>query len=73
MNCTYVELKGKCRRYVASTAEGRAMRQLIMDEYGVKKKEVQIYPCTIPTNKVDLLHWANELLTEIDAAAPHAD
>jgi hypothetical protein len=54
-------------RYVASTAEGRQMREIFMQEFGVKKKEVLIQPCQILTSKPDLIAFLNEMLVQIDA------
>lgn len=67
MNCTVVTLPGKCQRYVASTAEGRQMREIFMQEFGVKKKDVKIEPCQILTSKPDLIAFLNEMLATIDA------
>ena len=66
MNCTKVTLPGRCERYCASTAEGRAYREIFMQEFGVKKKEVMIEPATILTSKPDLIAFLNSLLTHID-------
>jgi hypothetical protein len=68
MNCTKVTLKGKCERFCASTAEGRLMRDAIMQEFNCKKKEVLVEPCQILTSKPDLIFFLNELMTRIDAA-----
>ena len=67
VNCQLVSLDGKCDRYVASVAEGRVMRELMMEEFKVPKKAVTITPETIPTNKEDLIAFVNELLVRIDA------
>lgn len=67
MNCTVVTLPGKCTRYVASVAEGRQMRDLFMQEFGCKKKDVAIEPATILTSKPDLIALLNEMLATIDA------
>ena len=66
MNCHVVELKGKCKRYVASTAEARAMRDAIMQGYSVKKKEVTMQPCQILTSKEDLLVFLNNVMVLLD-------
>ena len=69
MQCNVVTLPGKCKRYVASTAEGRVMRELFIQEFNCKKKDVTIEPAVIPTQKADLLLFVNEMLTRIDAEA----
>jgi len=67
MNCTTVTLPGKCMRYVASVAEGRQMREIFIQEFGCKKKDVLIEPANILTGKPDLIALLNELLVQIDA------
>jgi hypothetical protein len=67
MNCWLVSLPGRCRRFVASQADAREMRELFMQEYSVKKKEVVVEPADIPTKKDDLLAYMNEAYATIDA------
>ena len=66
MNAHVIILPGKCERYATSTAEARQYRELMMQEFGVKKKEITIQPINIPTQKVDLLEFINNLLTRIE-------
>ena len=68
MNLWQVSLPGKCRRFVASQADGREMRELFLQEYGVKKKDVIVEPVSVPTKKEDLIAYLNEAYASIDAA-----
>ena len=68
MNLWVVSLPGKCKRFVASQADGREMRDLFMQEYSVKKKDVALDPIQVPTSKPELLQFLNEAYAEIDAA-----
>lgn len=66
MQCQLVSLDGVCDRLVPSVADGRVMRDLMMEEYGVAKKAVTITPEEVPTNKVDLLDYINRVLARVD-------
>ena len=68
MNLTKVTLPGKCARYCASMAEGRAYRVAFMEEFGVPKKKVLVEPATVSTQKADLIQFLNDMLATIDAA-----
>ena len=68
MNLWICKLPGKCTRFVASQADGREMRELFMQEYSVKKKDVALEPVQVPTHKDELLQFLNEAYAEIDAA-----
>jgi hypothetical protein len=66
MQCQLVSLDGVCDRLVPSVADGRTMRDLMMEEYGVPKKAITITPEEVPTNKVDLLDYINKVLARVD-------
>jgi hypothetical protein len=68
MNLWICKLPGKCTRFVASQAAGREMRDLFMQEYSVKKKDVALEPIQVPTHKDELLQFLNEAYAQIDAA-----
>jgi len=66
MQCQLVSLDGVCDRLVPSVADGRTMRDLMMEEYGVAKKAITITPEDIPTTKIDLLDYVNKILARVD-------
>ena len=53
-------------RYAGTNAEARATRDQLVEQFGVKKKDVSIEEAEVPTAKADLLVFINELLTEQD-------
>ena len=68
MNLWNIELKGKCKRYAASQAEARTLREAFITEFGCKKKDVIVEPCDVPTRKQELLEFLNIAYAQIDAA-----
>ena len=68
MNLWIVRLPGKCQRYAASQADAKVFRDAFIEEYGVKKKEVVVEPCDVPTRKQELLEYLNLMQATIDAA-----
>lgn len=72
LNLWICKLPGKCTRFVASQADGREMRDLFMQEYSVKKKDVALEPIQVPTSKSDLLEFLNRAYQTIDAAGVDA-
>jgi hypothetical protein len=68
MNLWITKLPGKCTRFTASQAEGRIMRDAMIEDYGCKKKEVSIEPIDVPTKKPELIEFLNEAYATIDAA-----
>jgi len=53
-------------RYAGTNAEARATRDQLVEQFGLKKKDVTIEEAEIPVAKADLLAFINELLTEQD-------
>lgn len=49
----------KATKYAGTAAESKTIRQAFVDEYGVKKKDVDIEEVDIPTAKPALLAWVN--------------
>jgi hypothetical protein len=49
-------------RYAGTNAEARQTRDAMVNDYGVKKKEVTIEDVDIPTSKAELLDFINGLL-----------
>lgn len=68
MNLTKVTLPGRCSRYCGSMAEGREYRLAFIQEFGVPKKQVLVEPAVVPTQKLDLIAFLNDMLATIDAA-----
>ena len=67
MNLWQISLPGKCKRFAASQAEARELRQLFMDEFKVTKKNVTVEPCEVPTRKQELIEFLNVAYAQIDA------
>lgn len=66
MRCYIVE-GGGCKRVAGTNADARETKQNIVDQTGVKKKDVTIEPHDIPTSpKQDLIEYINELMAELD-------
>jgi hypothetical protein len=57
------------RRLASTNADARAVREDLMETFGVKKKDVEIADHEVPVAKPDLLGYLNGLLTEQDTAA----
>lgn len=53
-------------RYAGTNAQAREVRDQLVGQFGVKKKDVTIEDAEIPTAKADLLEFINELVAEQD-------
>lgn len=49
-------------KFAGTQADARAARQALVDEHGVKKKDVSLDEVEIPTAKSDLLDFINGLI-----------
>lgn len=49
-------------RYAGTMADAREVRQTIVNDYDVKKKDVEVAETDIPTSKTELLAFINNLL-----------
>ena len=72
MNLWNIELKGKCKRFAASQADARVMRDAIVEEFDCKKAAVVVEPCDVPTKKPELIQFLNEAYAAIDAQGASA-
>lgn len=54
-------------RYAKSVAHARELRDELVEQFGLRKKDVSIDDeVEIPTNKADLIDFLNQLLAEFD-------
>lgn len=53
-------------RYAATNADARALREELMAEFKVKKKDVEVVQAEVPTAKADLLGFLNDMLKPRD-------
>ena len=65
MHCYEVKCKF-ARRIAGTNALSRTARQEMVDEHGVKKKDVQITEIDVPMAKPKLIEYINNILTELD-------
>ena len=56
----------RATRYSATNAMAREMREALMEEFGVRKKDVEIEQMEVPTVKEDLLDFLNTMLSLLD-------
>jgi len=68
MRCYQVKGGGRTR-YVATVAASVEARNLIIEETGVKKKDVEVEQADIPMGKAELLVFVNELCEKFDEVA----
>jgi hypothetical protein len=54
------------RRIASTNADARAVREDLMETFGVKKKDVEIENHEVPVAKPDLLSYINDLLAHND-------
>ena len=54
-------------RFAGTSADARATRDQLVEQFGVKKKDVTIEDCEIPTAKAELLEFINTLVADQDA------
>jgi hypothetical protein len=50
------------RKFAGTQAEARQARETIVNDYGVKKSDVEIEEVEIPTAKSELLGYLNDLI-----------
>lgn len=50
------------KQFAGTQAQVREIRQTFVNDYGVKKKDVEVEEVDIPTGKQDLLDFINGLL-----------
>ncbi len=72
MHCYEVKCKF-AKRIAGTNALARSTRQEMVDEHGVKKKEVEITEIDIPMAKPKLIEYINNILTALDTAADDGD
>lgn len=65
MRCYLVRGGGR-KRYAGTQAEARLIRNTIVEETGVKKKDVTIDEAEIPATKAELIAFINGLCTRSD-------
>jgi CRISPR/Cas system CMR subunit Cmr4 (Cas7 group RAMP superfamily) len=65
MRCYLVQGGGR-KRYAATAATATEMRNTIAEETGTVKRGITISQEDIPTGKLDLLEFVNELCEELD-------
>lgn len=53
-------------RYAGTNALAREARDQLVEQFGIKKKDVTIEDAEIPTGKAELLEFINGLLAEQD-------
>lgn len=66
----YLVEGGGRKRYAGTNADARSTRDDIMEETGVKKKEVTISEAEVPDDKPGKLQFINELCAELDPPKP---
>ena len=70
MRCHLITAKADdvviARRLAPTTADARATRETLMEEFAVRKKDVEIEPHEVPVSKAELLEYLNELYAEMD-------
>lgn len=69
MRCYLIEGGGR-KRYAGTNADARSTRDDIMEETGVKKKDVTISDADVPDDKAGKLQFINELCAELDPPKP---
>lgn len=69
MRCYRIEGGGR-KRYAGTAADARQTRDDIMEETGVKKKDVSINEDEVPDDKAGKLQFINELCAELDPPKP---
>lgn len=65
MRCYLVTGPG-AKRYASTNADATTTRNTIVEETGVKKKDVTIEQTDIPVTKAELLEFINGLCAETD-------
>jgi hypothetical protein len=68
MRCYLVKCPG-AKRYAATNADARTTREELVEQLGVKKKDIEIEQTDIPVAKADLLEFINGLCAETDVKA----
>lgn len=68
MRCYLVTGPG-AKRYASTNADARATRDQLVEQLGVKKKDVDIEQVDVPTAKAELLEFINGLCAELDEKA----
>lgn len=68
MRCYLVTGPG-AKRYASTNADARATRDELVEQLGVKKKDVDIEQVDVPTAKAELLEFINGLCAELDEKA----
>lgn len=56
----------KVFRFAGTNADARQARDAMVNDYGVKKKEVEIEETEIPTAKAELIEFINGLVNPAD-------
>lgn len=65
MRC-YLVTGGGRKRFAGTAADSKEVRDTIVEETGLKKKDVEIEQVEVPTSKTELLEFINELCEELD-------
>lgn len=65
MRCYLITAPG-AKRYAATNALSKTVRDELVVQMGCKKKDVEIEQVEVPTAKADLLEFINELAAEAD-------
>lgn len=63
MRCYLVTGPG-IKRYASTSADARALRDQLVEQLGIHKKDVDIDKAVIPTAKAELLKFINSLCAE---------
>jgi hypothetical protein len=66
MRCYLVKGPG-AKRYAATNADARTTREELVEQLGVKKKDIEIEQTDIPVAKAELLKFINGLCANPDA------
>lgn len=65
MRCYLVTGPG-AKRYAATSADARTVRDELVTQLGCKKKEIEIEQAEVPVAKTQLLEFINGLCAELD-------
>jgi hypothetical protein len=65
MRCYLVTGPG-AKRYAATSADARTVRDELVTQLGCKKKEIEIEQAEVPVAKTQLLKFINGLCAELD-------